>query len=79
MSTRELSEQEVLRRQSLEKLREMGINPYPAEEFKVTAYADEVLASFDDEAPRREVSMAGRIMMRRIMGKACLLYTSRCV
>ena len=70
MSTRELSEQEVLRRQSLEKLREMGINPYPAEEFKVTAYANEVLASFDDEAPRREVSMAGRIMMRRIMGKA---------
>lgn len=70
MSTRELSEQEVLRRQSLEKLREMGINPYPAEEFKVTAYANEVLTSFDDEAPRREVSMAGRIMMRRIMGKA---------
>lgn len=70
MITRELSEQELLRRQSLEKLREMGIDPYPAEEFKVTAHADEVLASFDDEAPRREVTMAGRIMMRRIMGKA---------
>ena len=58
MITRELSEQELLRRQSLEKLREMGIDPYPAEEFKVTAHADEVLASFDDEAPRREVTMA---------------------
>lgn len=70
MSNRELSEQEILRRQSLEMLREMGINPYPAEEFKVTAYADEVLESFDDNAPQRVVTMAGRIMMRRIMGKA---------
>ncbi|MDO5017466.1 MAG: lysine--tRNA ligase [Porphyromonas sp.] len=70
MNTRELSEQEVLRRQSLDKLKEMGINPYPADRFEVTAYADEVVKSFDDEAPVREVSMAGRVMMRRIMGKA---------
>lgn len=70
MSTRELSEQEVLRRESLRKLKDMGINPYPAEEFVVTGYADEVVANFQDDAPVREVSMAGRMMMRRVMGKA---------
>lgn len=70
MSTRELSEQEVLRRESLQKLKDIGINPYPAEEFIVTGHADEVVASFEDDAPVREVSMAGRMMMRRVMGKA---------
>ncbi len=70
MITRELSEQELLRRESLKRLKEMGINPYPAEEFKVNAYADEVKANFTEGEPVRQVSMAGRIMMRRIMGKA---------
>lgn len=66
----ELSDQEQFRRQSLESLRAMGINPYPAAEFPVNAYSTEVKASFADDAPRREVCMAGRMMSRRIMGKA---------
>ena len=70
MSAREFSEQELLRRESLEKLRELGIEPYPAAEYKVTAHAQEILDTFEDDAPQREVSIAGRIMMRRIMGKA---------
>ena len=70
MSVRELSEQEVLRRESMQKLRDMGIDPYPAAEFKVDAYANEVKESFEDDAPQRQVAMAGRIMTRRIMGKA---------
>ena len=70
MSTHQLSEQEILRRESLNKLREMGIDPYPAAEFPVTGYAREIKESFEDDAPRREVSLAGRIMTRRIMGKA---------
>ncbi len=68
MST-ELSEQELQRRQSLESLRAMGINPYPAEEYKVTAYSQNIKDEFKDgENP--EISIAGRIMSRRIMGKA---------
>ena len=68
MST-ELSEQELQRRQSLESLRATGINPYPAEEYKVTAYSQNIKDEFKDgENP--EISIAGRIMSRRIMGKA---------
>lgn len=70
MSVRELSEQEVLRRESLQKLRDMGIDPYPAAEYPVDAYAREAKEGFEDNAPVRQVSMAGRIMSRRIMGKA---------
>ncbi|GHU70457.1 lysine--tRNA ligase [Bacteroidia bacterium] len=70
MSTLDLSEQEIFRRQSLEELRNKGINPYPAEEYPVNAYSQEIKANFQDDAPRREVSVAGRIMSRRIMGKA---------
>jgi lysyl-tRNA synthetase class 2 len=70
MSALELSEQEVFRRQSLEELRNKNINPYPAEEYPVTAYSDNIKEQFEEEAPRREVSIAGRIMSRRIMGKA---------
>jgi len=66
----ELSEQEVFRRQSLEELRSMGIEPYPAAEYKVTAYSSEIKERFKDDAPRRSVQVAGRIMSRRIMGKA---------
>ena len=73
MNILELSEQEVFRRRSLEELRNLGINPYPAEEYKVTGYAREILDTFEDEAPRRAVSVAGRVMSRRIMGKASFL------
>jgi len=66
----ELSDQEQFRRESLSKLREMGINPYPAAEYVVDAYADEVKANFKDDDEHRVVSMAGRLMSRRIMGKA---------
>ena len=73
MNILELSEQEIFRRRSLEELRSLGINPYPAEEYKVTGYAREILDTFEDEAPRRAVSVAGRVMSRRIMGKASFL------
>ncbi len=70
MITREYSEQEIERRDSLEKLKELGIDPYPAAEYEVNAYADEVKKNFAPDAEVRQVSMAGRIMSRRIMGKA---------
>ena len=73
MNILELSEQEIFRRRSLEELRSLGITPYPAEEYKVTGYAREILDTFEDEAPRRAVSVAGRVMSRRIMGKASFL------
>ena len=73
MNILELSEQEIFRRRSLEELRSLGINPYPAEEYKVTGHAREILDTFEDEAPRRAVSVAGRVMSRRIMGKASFL------
>ena len=65
----ELSEQEQQRRQSLDTLRSMGINPYPANEYKVTAYSTDIKATFK-EGENPEVVVAGRIMSRRIMGKA---------
>ena len=70
MNVLELSEQEIIRRNSLEQLKEMGINPYPADEYVVNAYSDDILANFNDEAEPRKVSIAGRMMNRRIMGKA---------
>ncbi len=74
MTMYELSEQEIFRRKSLEDLRSRGINPYPAEEFKTNAYSIEIKESFKDDDPqRREVSIAGRIMTRRIMGKAAFM------
>ena len=66
----ELNDQELFRRRSLETLREMGINPYPAAEYPTNAFAADVKETFQDDAPRREVVMAGRLMGRRIMGKA---------
>ena len=69
----ELSEQEIVRRGSLDEMRRRGIDPYPAAEFKVTGYTKEIKENFADDAPRREVSVAGRIMSRRIMGKASFL------
>ncbi|MDD2619009.1 MAG: OB-fold nucleic acid binding domain-containing protein, partial [Bacteroidales bacterium] len=71
MTTPEYSEQEVFRRQSLQALRELGIDPYPAEMYPTSAFSDEIKANFkDEEEPKREVCIAGRIMSRRIMGKA---------
>lgn len=68
----ELSDQEIARRESLEEIKSLGIDPYPASEFKVTAYAQDILSSFkeEEEDSKKIVSMAGRIMSRRIMGKA---------
>ena len=70
----ELSEQELFRRQSLSELRNMGIDPYPAAEYPTNAFSSEIKASFSDEQePKREVCIAGRIMSRRIMGKASFI------
>ena len=69
MNVLELSEQEIQRRNSLEELRNMGINPYPAAEYQVTAYSDDIKDNFNEEE-RREVCIAGRLMGRRVMGKA---------
>ena len=73
MNILELSEQEIVRRNSLQQLRDMGIDPYPAAEYVVTAYSDDIKARFSDDEPQRQVSIAGRIMSRRIMGKASFL------
>jgi len=66
----ELSEQEIFRRQSLKDLRNIGIDPYPAALYPSDAFSTEIKAEFKDDAERREVCIAGRIMSRRIMGKA---------
>jgi lysyl-tRNA synthetase class 2 len=66
-----LSEQEIIRRQSKEALEKLGINPYPAELFEVNVSAKEILANFDEAKKNyQQVSLAGRIMSRRIMGSA---------
>ncbi len=70
MNVLELSEQEICRRNSLEQLREMGIEPYPAAEYPVDAYSAEIRESFQDDAEPRTVCVAGRMMSRRVMGKA---------
>jgi len=70
MSKQELSEQEVIRRNSLSELKNLNINPYPADEYIVTGHAKEIKENFQDDAPKREITVAGRIMSRRIMGKA---------
>ena len=66
----ELSEQEQFRRQSLTELRNMGIEPYPAAEYPTNAFSTDIKTEFKDEDTRRQVCVAGRIMSRRIMGKA---------
>lgn len=70
MNPLELSEQEIIRRGSLDTMRQMGIDPYPAAEYPVNAYSDEIKTNFSDDAPKQDVCIAGRIMSRRIMGKA---------
>ena len=69
MNILELSEQEIVRRQSLQELRDMGIDPYPAAEFPVNAYSDDIKANFKEDE-KRNVVVAGRLMSRRVMGKA---------
>ena len=80
----ELSEQEQVRRQSLQTMREMGINPYPADEYVVTGYSTDIKAQFVDRAEGdpepaaawftgKEVRIAGRLMSKRIMGKASFI------
>ncbi|HKL96506.1 MAG TPA: lysine--tRNA ligase [Paludibacteraceae bacterium] len=66
----EFSEQELFRRQSLVTMREMGIEPYPAAQYPTDAFSTEIKADFKDEESVKQVCIAGRIMSRRIMGKA---------
>ena len=70
MNVLELSEQEIVRRQSLQELRDMGIEPYPAAEFPTNAFSEDIKNAFTDEDEKREVVIAGRMMSRRVMGKA---------
>ena len=69
MNVLELSEQEIGRRQSLQELRAMGIDPYPAAEYPTNAFSTDIKADFKDDEDR-EVVIAGRMMSRRVMGKA---------
>ena len=73
MNVLELSEQEIIRRNSLNELRAMGIEPYPAAEYVTNAFSTDIKAEFNDDAEPRQVSVAGRIMSRRIMGKASFI------
>jgi len=66
-----LSEQEIIRRESLKQLRALGIDPYPAEEYKVTAFAQDIADNFNSAPDKyKHITVAGRIMTRRIMGSA---------
>jgi lysyl-tRNA synthetase class 2 len=75
----ELSEQEVIRRESLQKMRDMGIDPYPAAEYPVTGYSIDIKSTFEDDNQEaawyngKPVRIAGRLMSRRIMGKASFI------
>lgn len=73
MNILELSEQEIARRNSLEEIRALGIDPYPAAEYPTDAFSQDILDSFDDEAEPSNVCIAGRLMSRRVMGKATFL------
>lgn len=70
MNVLELSEQEIGRRQSLQELRDMGIDPYPAAEYPTNAFSTDIKENFVDEGEPSEVCIAGRMMSRRVMGKA---------
>ena len=73
MNILELSEQEIQRRANLESLKELGIAAYPAAEYPTDAFSTEILESFSDDAPQRTVVIAGRMMSRRVMGKASFM------
>ncbi len=71
MSYNDLSEQEQIRRNSLDELRKLGINPYPAAKYDVTAYSSEIKEKYNAEENNfQNITIAGRITGRRIMGKA---------
>ena len=66
-----LSEQEQVRRDALQKIEELGINAYPQAEFKVNAFADDIKKNPKEKKPRhKSVTLAGRLMSKRVMGKA---------
>lgn len=73
MNVLELSEQEIGRRQSLQELRNMGIDPYPAAEFPTNAFSTDIKERYQESEEKREVVIAGRMMTRRIMGKASFM------
>lgn len=74
MNVLELSEQEIIRRNSMNELRAMGIDPYPAAEYVTNAFSTDIKAEFkDDAAEPWQVSVAGRMMSRRVMGKASFI------
>ena len=73
MNILELSEQEIVRREALAELRNMGIEPYPAAEYPTNAFSTDIVAEFKDEEEPREVCIAGRMMSRRVMGKASFI------
>ena len=73
MNVLELSEQEIIRRNSLNELRAMGIEPYPAAEYVTNAFSTDIKAEFKDDEEPRKVSAAGRMMSRRVMGKASFI------
>ncbi|MCR5314515.1 MAG: lysine--tRNA ligase [Bacteroidaceae bacterium] len=72
--TTELNEQEIQRRQNLQAMKDLGINPYPAAEYPTNAFSTDIVEQFNDEAEEvRQVCIAGRMMSRRIMGKASFI------
>ncbi|MBQ3539276.1 MAG: lysine--tRNA ligase [Bacteroidaceae bacterium] len=73
MNILELSEQEIVRREALNELRNMGIEPYPAAEYPTNAFSVNIIEEFNDEEEPRQVCIAGRMMSRRIMGKASFI------
>ena len=74
MNVLELSEQEIVRRNNLNELRARGINPYPAAEYPTDAFSTDIKEQFDETAEeKRQVCIAGRMMSRRVMGKASFI------
>ncbi len=74
MNILELSEQEIVRRNNLNELRAMGIDPYPAAAYPTNAFSTDIKTGFDEESEeKREVCIAGRMMSRRVMGKASFI------
>ena len=69
----ELNEQEIQRRQNLQAIRDLGINPYPAAAYPTDAFSTDIVDQFSDDAEPRPVCIAGRMMSRRIMGKASFI------
>lgn len=73
MNVLDLSEQEINRRESLAELKKLDIDPYPAEEYPTNAFSTDIKENFDENAEPRQVCIAGRMMSRRIMGKASFI------